>query len=291
MRFYEFRSLNLPVLTSEAARTLLKAREEGLRTVSLAYNLGLSRGMVELTSDGAVIEGRVVNYDELQLALRDEDAIFIVEPHGRLRKAILYTEDRLYKLKKVAEDDAPTLEINGVPIHRLEGARLWEGALQKVGLAKIERGAKVLDLCTGLGYTAIASIMCGASEVWTVEKDVNVLRMAEVNPWSKGLEDVRIVKVLGDASEAVLELGDKGFMVIIHDPPSIAQAPELYTAELYEGMYKLLEGGGRLVHFVGPTISRARGMDLLQAISRRLRSIGFVVRIDKELMGIVATKE
>lgn len=279
------------MLTSGAARTLLKAREEGLRTVALVYNLGLSRAIVELTNDGAVIEGRTVSYDELRLALRDEDALFIVEPHSRLRKAILYAEDRFYKLRKVVEDGAPTLEISGVPIHRLEGTRPWEDAIQKVSLARIEKGAKVLDLCTGLGYTAIASIMSGASEVWTVEKDVNVLRMAEANPWSKGLEDARIVKVLGDVSKVVPELSDRGFMAIIHDPPSITQAPELYAAELYEEMYKLLEGGGRLVHFVGPTISRTRGMDLIQAISKRLRSIGFTVKVDKELMGIVATKE
>lgn len=291
MRLYEFKSLSLPVLTSEAARALLRAREEGLRTVALTYNLGLSRSIVELTGEGAVIEGREVSYDELQLALKDEDALFIVEPHGRLRKAILYAQDRFYKLKKVVEDGAPTLEISGVPIHRIEGVRPWEDALQKVNLARVGQGDRVLDVCTGLGYTAIASIMNGASEVLTVEKDVNVLRMAEANPWSRGLEEPRIVKVLGDASKVLTELSEEGFMAIIHDPPSMIHAPELYTIELYREMYRLLKRGGRLAHFVGPTVPRAKGMDLVQVVSKRLKSVGFTVRVDKEVVGVLAVKE
>ncbi|MCX8204346.1 MAG: RsmD family RNA methyltransferase [Candidatus Nezhaarchaeota archaeon] len=291
LRLYGFKSLNMPVLTSEVARTALKAWREGLRTITLTYNLGLSRAMVELTSEGMVIEGRTVSYDELQLALRDEDALFIVEPHGRLRKAILYSEGRLYKLKKVVEDGAPTLEVSGVPIHRIEGTKPWEDAIQKVSLVKVEKGARVLDLCTGLGYTAIASMISGASEVWTIEKDANVLRMAEANPWSRGLEDPRIVKVLGDVTKVLANFSEGEFKAVIHDPPSITQASELYTVELYREIHRLLEGGGRLAHFVGPTVSRARGMDLMQAVSKRLKSVGFMVKVDKEAMGVLAIKE
>ncbi|RLF13824.1 MAG: methyltransferase [Thermoprotei archaeon] len=291
MKLYEFRSLNMPVLTSEGARQILKAREEGLRSLPLTFNLGLSKSMVELLNDGVVIEGHTVSYEDLQLALRDEDALFIVEPPGRLRKAVLYADGRLYKLRKVGEDKAPTLEINGVALHRLEGTEPWEDASLKVESANIKQGAKVLDVCTGLGYTTIMSMMKGASEVWTIEKDVNVLRMAEANPWSRGLESAQIRKVLGDASKTLAEFSDEEFEAIIHDPPSITQASELYTVEFYRELHRVLRKGGTLSHFTGPTVSRTRGMDVVQGVSRRLKVVGFTVKLNRELMGVTAIKE
>ncbi len=291
MKLYEFRSLDMPVLTSETARQILKAREQGARSLPLTFNLGLSKSMVELLGDGVVIEGHVVSYEDLKLALRDEDALFIVEPPGRLKKAVLYTEGRLYKLKKVGEDKAPTLEVNGVALHRLEGTEPWEDASMKVEATNIKQGAKVLDVCTGLGYTTIISMMKGASEVWTIEKDVNVLRMAEVNPWSKGLENPQVRKVLGDASKTLTEFGDGEFEAIIHDPPSITQAAELYTIEFYRELHRVLRKGGTLSHFTGPTVSRSRGMDVVQGVSRRLKMAGFTVKLNKELMGVTAVKE
>jgi len=291
MKFYEFKSLDMPVLTSEGARQILKAREDGVKSLPLTFNLGLSRSMVELFSDGVAIEWHVVSYEDLQLALRDEEALFIVEPPGRLRKAVLYSEGNLYKLKKVREDGAPTLEVNGVALHRVEEAEPWEEASLKVEAANVRQGIKVLDICTGLGYTTILSVMKGAAEVWTIEKDVNVLRMAEANPWSKGLESPKVKKVLGNAAETLAEFSDEEFEAVIHDPPSIAQASELYTVEFYRELHRVLKRGGTLSHFTGPTTSRARGMDVVQGVSRRLKLAGFAVRLVKDPMGVVAVKE
>ncbi|PCN50026.1 hypothetical protein B6U99_06690, partial [Candidatus Geothermarchaeota archaeon ex4572_27] len=99
MRFYEFRSLNMPVLTSTTAQEILRAREAGASCLPLTFNLGLSKTMAELRGDGAIIEGHFVPYEDLRWALKDEDAVYIVEPPGRLRKAVLFAEGKFYKLK------------------------------------------------------------------------------------------------------------------------------------------------------------------------------------------------
>ncbi|RLF16470.1 MAG: methyltransferase [Thermoprotei archaeon] len=247
--------------------------------------------MAELRGDGVVIEGHFVPYEDLRWALKDEDALYIVEPPGKLRKAVLFAEGKFYKLKKIAEDKAPTLEINGIHMHRVEGTTPWEDAKSKVEAANLRKGAKVLDVCTGLGYTAIITLRKGASEVWTVEKDVNVLRMAEANPWSKGLESPQIRKILGDATETITEFGNEEFNVIIHDPPTITQAGELYGADFYKELYRVLKKGGTLYHYTGAPGSRSRGIDIVQGVSRRLKMVGFTVKIVRELMGVIAFKD
>jgi predicted methyltransferase len=291
VRLYEFRSLNMPILTGGGVRQILKAKEDGVRSLPLTFNLGLSKSMVELLSDEVVLEGHHVSYEELRQAASDEDELFVVEPPGRLRRAVLYAGGRLYKLRSVGEEDAPTLEVNGVALHRIQDTKPWVEASMKVEAAGIKQGAKVLDICTGLGYTAIQSLMRGASEVWTVEEDVNVLRMAEMNPWSKGLESPRVKKVLSDAAEALAEFKDEEFEVIIHDPPSMSQASKLYSMEFYQELYRLLKKGGVLSHFVGPTVSRSRGMDSVLAVSRRLKNVGFTTKINREVVGVTAVKE
>jgi hypothetical protein len=48
-------------------------------------------------------------------------------------------------------------------------------------------GCRVLDTCAGLGYTALGAVGRGAELVVSVELRPEVLRIAEMNPWSGGL--------------------------------------------------------------------------------------------------------
>lgn len=63
---------------------------------------------------------------------------------------------------------------------------------------------RVLDTCTGLGYTAIAAARYkGVSGVVTVELDEVSLRMCARNPWSREMfENDKITSLLGDCCEA-----------------------------------------------------------------------------------------
>lgn len=63
--------------------------------------------------------------------------------------------------------------------------------------------SRVLDTCTGLGYTAIAAARCrGVSSVVTVELDEVALRMCTHNPWSREMfESDKITSLEGDCCE------------------------------------------------------------------------------------------
>lgn len=74
-------------------------------------------------------------------------------------------------------------------MQRVKGIAPWEDTLEKVRAARVHDGMSLLDVCTGLGYTAIASLDLDASSVITVEKDENVLKIASANPWSRRLAD------------------------------------------------------------------------------------------------------
>ena len=63
---------------------------------------------------------------------------------------------------------------------------------------------RVLDTCTGLGYTAIAAARCkGVTGVVTVELDEVSLRMCARNPWSREMFDSdKVTSLQGDCCEA-----------------------------------------------------------------------------------------
>jgi len=142
---------------------------------------------------------------------------------GRYGRLAYYRDGLYYKLYAPKPYTAPTIEISGIKMHRVVDTTPWRDAYSKVSLLRLRRGERVLDTCTGLGYTAIHSLLRGA-EVVTVEVDRNVLDMAKYNPWSGELADIPII--LGDVAEVVGDLPSGYFDAVIHDPPRFSRAVE-----------------------------------------------------------------
>src|SRR5205823_5246081 len=125
-----------------------------------------------------------------------------------------------------------------------------EDTRRKIAAAGPPRG-RVLDTCTGLGYTAIAAART-ADNVVTVELDPTALEIARLNPWSRGLFDnPRITQVLGDSGERVGEFPDGSFSLVMHDPPTFSLAGDLYAGAFYRQLFRVLAPGGRLFHYIG----------------------------------------
>jgi len=160
--------------------------------------------------------------------------------------------------------------------------------LEALGL----RGGWVLDICTGLGYTALEALRRDAELVVSIEVNPIVLKMANINPWSRGLfQDKRIDIILGDAYEVVPSLPEARFDYIIHDPPRFALAGHLYSAEFYHSLLRALKPGGRLFHYTGEPGSRYRRIDLRKGVMRRLREAGFTdIRYHREVMGVTCRR-
>jgi hypothetical protein len=111
--------------------------------------------------------------------------------------------------------------------------------------------------------------------VVTVELDPAVLEIARVNPWSKELFDnPAITQHLGDSFDVVEGFEDGSFARILHDPPTFKLAGHLYGGAFYAELYRVLQQGGRLFHYVGDPESRT-GHSTTRGVIRRLQEAGF----------------
>jgi predicted methyltransferase len=184
---------------------------------------------------------------------------------------------------------APTLLVGGFPMHRIKDTDPYHDTLNKMQAVRPVAG-QVLDTATGLGYTAIEASKT-AAHVLTVEFDPAVLEVARLNPWSQQLFDnAGITQRMGDIVDIVPTLEDGSFSRIIHDPPTVSLAGELYSLAFYRHLFRLLSRRGRLFHYLGNP-SSGHGARVTKGAGRRLREAGFArVRPCPEAFGVVAYK-
>jgi predicted methyltransferase len=168
----------------------------------------------------------------------------------------------------------PWLEIDGVKMHATRLAPPLEEAENKARLLKLKQNERVLDVCTGLGYSAIALARRGA-KVTTIEIDEEVLRLAKTNSFSRELfANPKIEVIEGDAFEVVKTLGAASFDAALHDPPRFSFAGELYSLAFYRELARVLKPRGRLFHYTGTPNERA-GKSFLKGVKQRLAEAGF----------------
>ncbi len=270
------------LITPETAEKILG----GERRVSL--DLGLSE--VGLSSDGRGVvlpDGSTVGFGDLEEIAGRSGAVFFPRDGGVFQVAL--SDGHFYKL--VPTRGAPTLEVDGVRMHRTMGitpdvdTRVKVGALGGVG-------GRVLDTCAGLGYTALAVLERGGDLVVSVERRPEVLRIAGLNPWSRGLfSDGRVHLLLGDVFDVVEAFPDGFFDVVVHDPPRFSHAGHLYGGEFYARLFRVLRGGGGVFHYTGEPGSKYRRIDLKRGVIRRLRQVGFAnVSYVGGALGVVCEK-
>lgn len=238
--------------------------------VDVSLDLGLSTQPLQKTREGVFAAGKLIRWDVLEkMSSRPEDVFLLDDDFSKLA----WFDQSFYRLVAPFWRKAPTIEINGIRMHRTVGMTPDEDAKAKVSLFTDLREAKVLDICTGLGYTAAAIAERGAKKVVTVEKDINVLRMATYNPWSRPLFSGKIDVVVADAV-TFLESFQEIFDAVMHDPPTAKVASELYSTKFYRLIWKVMKRNGILVHYVGqPDVKK--GVLFYKNVMRRLRSAGF----------------
>jgi len=272
-------------LTFREARILLLSRGE------VRVNLDLrktNRSHVVLVREDKVVfpDGSEVKKDILKRIAKDENTVYFLSK-GQLYKAAI-AADGFYKLVPTIP---PTIEINGIRMHRTKDTNPLKDTRSKVEAVKPREGEFVLDTCMGLGYTAIESAKRGAYVI-TIEKDPNVIELAQLNPWSREVFTSQNIQLIqGDAFEVIKRFNDKSFDAIIHDPPRFSLAGHLYSEEFYAELFRVLKPKGRLFHYVGNPGKKYRKKDLQRGVMERLRGVGFkgVKRVE-EALGVVALK-
>lgn len=279
------------LLTGPAGRKILEAARRGDTTASASLDLGITDS--ELRLEQRVVRfpgGETLPADDLEEVLANPGSVYAVLD-GALEKVTWFSTEtsRVYTLR--ATEGWPALEISGILMHRVKGTDPRADAESKIAAIAPVRG-RVLETCGGLGYSAIHAART-ADAVTVYEIDPNVIDMARLNPYSAPLFDEggRIEVRNEDIAEAIIDLPAREFDAVIHDPPTLAVAGDLYGDGFYRHLLRVLRPGGRLFHYTGDPGSRSRGQDLPGRVKQRLASLGFsAVRLEPAALGVSARK-
>lgn len=279
------------VLSRFQIEPLLAARKAGLSVARTSADLGLTESEAKLTAAGVEFAGgEALEWRGIETIAKAPRTCFELEA-GTTRKIQAFSErtGRVYSLYPTS--GAPTMLVSGFPMHRIQGIDPWGDTLAKTRPVFPARGARidrVLDTCTGLGYTAIEAAR-RAREVVTIEIDPTAQEIARRNPWSRPLFTLPgIARRIGDAAELIAGFSAGEFTQIVHDPPALSLGGELYSLAFYREARRVLAPGGRMFHYVGDPQS-VSGARVTRGVLKRLREAGFrKVEPRPEAFGVLA---
>src|SRR2546421_3361049 len=297
------------LLSHYQAKEILAAHKAGHPTARTSLDLNLTHTTLLLTSNGIQIDQLELTYEELQKIAKTETTCFRINiEHPRsntqdlpIEKIQIFSEhtQRFYSL--FPSQSAPTMMVSGFPMHRIKNTDPMQDTKNKINAIGKLKG-KVLDTTMGLGYTAIEASK--HATVTTIELDPAVLEICRNNPWSQLLfpplllpgrrggagGEVNPIQILiGDSEELIKEFPNETFDAIIHDPPTFKLAGQLYSADFYRELKRVLKRKGKLFHYLGDP-NTTQGKTVTEGAIRRLKESGFkeVVR-RSEAFGVVAT--
>ncbi len=280
---------DLIVLSHVQAKQLLAAQSAGAATTTLSLDLNRTTVAATLDAEGIHWEpNERLTWDDIAFIHADENSCFQITPTS-IDKIQTFSPatNRHYSLYPT--EQAPTLLISGIPMHRIKASNPHQDTLTKVGTVQPISG-RVLDTATGLGYTAIEAAKT-ADQVTTIEFDPAVLEIARLNPWSQTLfTNSQIEQRLGDSATVIADFAADTFDCILHDPPMFGLAGHLYGAEFYGELYRVLKPRGRLFHYIANPESK-QGSTITRGVIQRLEAVGFGrVQRRPAAFGVVATK-
>lgn len=187
------------------------------------------------------------------------------------------TTARTASLLPYLEGAPPTVVLGGFGMHRIKTTDAAKDTRSKVrALGDSAIGGEAIDICTGLGYTAIAlAEFNSVSRVTTIELDPIMVEMQERNPWSESLfTNEKIERIVGDALQVLPNMPSDVYDVAIHDPPAQAMSGDLYSEKFYLEIARVLRSGGALFHYIGDPESEESGR-LYRGVFHRLSNAGF----------------
>lgn len=277
------------VLSHYQAKPLLQAHKEGQEHAVVSLDLNLSQSDVTLEPDGVRFpDGQKLSWESIEEIAEHDATCFVVENNAAERVQFFSPAlNRFYSL--MPTERAPTMLLSGFPMHRIKNMDPQEDTLRKIQTIAPLSG-RVLDVCTGLGYTAIAASQ-KAAQVVTIELDPTVLEVARRNPWSQALFDNPAIRqLLGKAEDQIKTLENESFARIFHDPPMFRLAGDLYSEAFYRELYRVLKRGGKLFHYIGD-LDSASGRVVSKGAVKRLLDVGFKrITHRSEAFGLVAEK-
>jgi len=279
------------VLSSDEAKGILALKMTTTQPPDqVSVDLGTKRMHLEMDDDGVRLSQVELSWNELDHVASSRDGAWLIYPDGTSDRIATHGMHAPVSLHPVP-GSAPTVVIGGFGMHRFARDVNPIADTEAKILAAAPSG-RVLDICTGLGYTSIrAAELRTVTSVVTIERDFSVLSVARANPWSEALFSSEKIAVLhGDAADVVNTFKDEEFDTIIHDPPALAFSGDLYSGHFYKSLRRICSSnGGRLFHYIGNPKSKESGR-LFKGVAKRLEEAGFnSVETAENAFGIVAS--
>lgn len=276
------------VLSHFQVEPLLDAQRKNRSEAETSTDLGLTKTRVVLDAEGVQFSGERLRWDDAEKIARDENSCFVLDATEISKiKAFSEMTNRAYSLYPTSS--APTMLVAGFPMHRIKDI-MPERAAHAMVKTLAPLSGNVLDTATGLGYTAI-EMAKNARHVITIELDPAAQEIAKQNPWSRDLfNNPKIEQRIGDSFEIVPTLAANSFDAILHDPPTMALAGDLYSEEFYRELFRVLRRGGKLFHYIGDPESKF-GANITRGVVQRLKDAGFKkVQPAAYAFGVIAWK-
>jgi predicted methyltransferase len=256
----------------------------------MSFDLGITSEKVEMDSKNNQlnVRGEWINFFELEKMKKEKIYALIGK---KFFVAELFDEktNLYYKLKPTG--DWPTVTLSSVPMHRFKHFSPKESAELMVKSIFPVSGT-ILDTCAGLGYTSIlCANLTNCVKVITFEKDNNVLELAKFNPFSEELFSNKKIELHKESVfEGVKKISDCSIDGIIHDPPTVSFAPDLYSKEFYKELFRVLKPNKLIYHYC-PNPGKTKGKEFWRSIKKRLAETGFKnINYLEKSSGIAAEK-
>jgi uncharacterized protein len=275
-------------LSARPANKLLEARAQDAPTAEVSFDLGMSTLQVDLSGSGVDGPAGMLPWPVIETIAADDHGCFeIVSAEPRRLQCMSSMTGRLASL--YATDGPPALLLSGTLMHRIKGVHPGQDTQLKLAPLGRLSAFRVLDTATGLGYTSIEARRRGALSVHTTELDPAVVDLQRRNPWSQELfRDDQIVCDTGDIAVEIERFEEDQFDRILHDPPVLELAGDLYGGAFYTQLRRVLTRRGRLFHYIG-NLDSPSGMRVTPGVIRRLEEAGFVdVQRRPEAFGVSA---
>ena len=265
--------MNKAILTIFEAKKIIKAQKLGHSGCEVSLNLGKSIQKVFFDENWVVLNGEKVSFENFKKL--KEDTCYVAEDN-ELKSVDFFGEDTNIFYKLVPTKDWPTVMLSSVPMHRFKTISPKTSAQLMVDSVSPLVG-RVLDTCCGLGYTAItaAKYSSAVESVVVFEKDSNVLRIVEYNPYSEELFSNKKIKLKNaDVFDEIKKLPSDYFDRIVHDPPTVSFAKELYSDEFYKEVFRVAKIGAIIYHYC-PNPGKTKGTEFWRSIEKMLLRNGF----------------
>jgi predicted methyltransferase len=302
---------------ADLVREISEAMAAGHASVELSLDLNLSRNWFAIRGNCLVLDKSLeIDIKDLSPVAGSKQKVFALGRDGLV--PIEVRADGYYKL--VPTKTVPTLEINGIKMHRSKDIDPFVDAREKTKLV-VKSQDHVLDTCSGLGYSAVFALKAGAKSVVSTEKSWPVIQIRCQNPWLMAagngpdstrvglprvglpqvdlfpvglspVDSARIDWVHADIIRYIPTLADLSFDSVIHDPPRFTSATgELYGKQFYTQLFRVMKPVSRLFHYTGSPKKINHQDRFIKNAIKRLEQVGFSkVVFNERLQGIHALK-